>query len=79
MACRKNIEHAKQKKNKFPVQEKLWNLLYRKGTLKDAADALGKNPIWLSQVLDGMYDMKWSFVKELCDYLGVDNPMEVIL
>lgn len=79
MACRKNLDVAQAKNNKFPQQEKLWELIYRRGTLQDAARALGRDPEAMSKVLDGVYDMKWSFVKALCAYLEIDNPLEVIL
>ncbi len=79
MACRKNLDVAQAKNNKFPQQEKLWELIYRRGTLQDAARAVGRDPEAMSKVLDGVYDMKWSFVKALCAYLEIDNPLEVIL
>lgn len=79
MACRKNLDVAQAKNNRFPQQEKLWELIYRRGTLQDAARAVGRDPEAMSKVLDGVYDMKWSFVKALCAYLEIDNPLEVIL
>lgn len=79
MACRKNLDVAQAKNNKFPQQEKLWELIYRRGTLLDAARAVGRDPVSMSKVLDGVYDLKWSFVKALCEYLEIDNPLEVIL
>lgn len=79
MACRKNLDVAQAKNNRFPQQEKLWELIYRRGTLQDAARAVGRDPEAMSKVLDGAYDMKWSFVKALCKYLEIDNPLEVIL
>lgn len=79
MAYQKNLDRAMKKKNRFPVQVELWNKIYERGDLNEAANAIGKNAEWLSQVLDGRYDLKWSLVKTLCDYLGIDNPRDVIV
>lgn len=79
MAYQKNIARAMGKNNPFPVQVKLWELIYAKGCLRSAAKAIGKDEEWLSKVLDGMYDLKWTTVKALCAYLRIDNPLEVLL
>ena len=79
MANRKNVARAMEKGNPFPVQVELWDRIYKKGDLRSAAKAIGKNDEWLSKALDGLYDLKWSTVKVLCAYLEIDNPLEVIL
>ena len=73
------IARALEKNNPFPVQVKLWGRIYEKGDLRSAAKAIGKDEEWLSKVLDGLYDLKWTTVKALCAYLGIDNPLEVLL
>lgn len=79
MANRKNVARALEKNNPFPVQVKLWDRIYEKGDLRSAAKAIGRNDEWLSKALDGLYDLKWTTVKALCAYLGIENPLEVIL
>lgn len=79
MAYQKNIARALEKNNPFPVQVKLWKRIYEKGDLRSAAKAIGKDEEWLSKVLDGLYDLKWTTVKALCAYLGIENPLEVLL
>ena len=79
MANRKNVARALEKNNPFPVQVKLWDRIYEKGDLRSAAKAIGKNDEWLSKALDGLYDLKWTTVKALCAYLGIENPLEVLL
>ena len=79
MAYQKNIARALGKNNPFPVQVKLWDRIYEKGDLRTAAREIGKDEEWLSKVLDGLYDLKWTTVKALCAYLGIENPLEVLL
>ena len=79
VAYQKNLVRAMEKQNPFPVQRLIWDKIYEKGNLKEAARAIGKNPELLSNALDGKYDLKWSTVKALCRYLEIDNPLEVML
>lgn len=79
MAYQKNLAHAMQKKNPFPVQKELWERIYQKGNLNRAAKAIGRDPEWLSKVLDGEADLKWTTIKALCEYCGIDNPLEVLV
>ena len=79
MANRKNVARALEKNNPFPVQVKLWNRIYEKGDLRRAAKAIGRDPEWLSKVRDGEADLKWTTIKALCEYCGIDNPLEVLV
>lgn len=79
MANRKNVARALEKNNPFPVQVKLWNRIYEKGDLRRAAKAIGRDPEWLSKVLDGEADLKWTTIKALCEYCGIENPLEVLV
>lgn len=79
MAYQKNPTTSENRNNVFPVQRRLWDRIYEKSNLTETAKALGKPPEWLSRVLDGQYDLKWSTVKALCEYLEIENPMEVLL
>ena len=78
MAYQKNLARAFAKKNPFPVQKELWNRIYDKGDLRRAAKAIGRDPEWLSKVLDGEADLKWTTIKALCEYCGIENPLEVL-
>ena len=64
---------------KQPVQVLLIERILEVGTLKEAADAIGKRPEYLSRVLDGSCELKWETVLALCGYLGISNPREVIV
>lgn len=79
MAYQKNLVRALEKGNKFPVQVKLWDKIYEKGDLRRAAKAIGRDPEWLSKVLDGEADLKSTTIKALCAYCGIDNPLEVLI
>lgn len=79
MAYQKNIARALEKNNPFPVQVELWNRIYEKGDLRQAAIAIGRDPEWLSKVLDGEADLKWTTIKALCEYCGIENPLEVLV
>ena len=79
MAYQKNIARALEKNNPFPVQVKLWDRIYEKGDLRRAANAIGRDPEWLSKVLDGEADLKWTTIKALCEYCGIENPLEVLV
>ena len=64
---------------KNPVQVVLIARILEIGTLQEAAQAIHKRPEYLSRVLDGQCELKWETVLSLCDYLGIQNPREVIV